>query len=607
MSKKKNNETRQSIDLSQQLKSIDIGIKDGVFIFTSPLSVEELSKKLNKSVADIIKFFFLKGTAINLNTVLNEEQIGEICLEYNLDFKIEKEVSAENILENILFDDQEKDLKSRPAIVTIMGHVDHGKTTLLDAIRQSHVVDSESGGITQHIGAYQIKHNNNYITFIDTPGHEIFTEMRARGANITDIVILVVAADDGLKPQTQEAIDHAKAAGVELVVFVNKMDKQGANYEKVMSQLSEQNIVSEEWGGSHIFIKGSALQKDGINELLDSIQLLSEIKNYRANPNRFAYGTIVESNLDKGYGPLATIIVQNGTLKKSDYIVAGQTFGKVRMMFDSNGKELTEALPSTPVKIAGLNDVAIAGDKFLVLENEKQARELAEKIRNKNSRLEWNKENLALRQQIEEGTIKDLKIILKSDVHGSMEAIKSMIDKINIEKAHASIIRSAIGAITETDIRLAKASSAIIIGFNIYPNKIIKDISEQEKVKIYTYDIVYKLKEDVEKMMKGKLDPIIVEEVIGEAEVRKTWKHSDIGTICGCFVTSGKIKRGAKVRVIRDGALIYNSEINSMQHGKNPVSEISMGNECGLTIKNFNDVKENDVLEVYLNIEKTQK
>lgn len=607
MSKKKNNETRQSIDLSQQLKSVDIGIKDGVFIFTSPLSAEELSKKLNKNVSDIIKFFFLKGTAINLNTVLNEEQIGEICLEYNLDFKIEKEVNDENILENILFDDQEKDLKSRPAIVTIMGHVDHGKTTLLDAIRQSHVVDSESGGITQHIGAYQIKHNDNYITFIDTPGHEIFTEMRARGANITDIVILVVAADDGLKPQTQEAIDHAKAAGVELIVFVNKMDKPGANYEKVMSQLSEQNIVSEEWGGSHIFIKGSALQKEGINELLDSIQLLSEIKNYRANPNRFAYGTIVESNLDKGYGPLATIIVQNGKLKKSDYIVAGQTFGKVRMMFDSNGKELTEALPSTPVKIAGLNDVAIAGDKFLVLENEKQARELAEKIRNKNSRLEWNKENLALRQQIEEGTIKDLKIILKSDVHGSMEAIKSMIDKINIEKAHASIIRSAIGAITETDIRLAKASNAIIIGFNIYPNKIIKDISEQEKVKIYTYDIVYKLKEDVEKMMKGKLDPIIVEEVIGEAEVRKTWKHSDIGSICGCFVTSGKIKRGAKVRVIRDGALIYNSEINSMQHGKNPVSEISMGNECGLTIKNFNDVKENDILEVYLNIEKTQE
>lgn len=607
MSKKKNNETRQGIDLSQQLKSVDIGIKDGVFIFTSPLSAEELSKKLNKNVSDIIKFFFLKGTAINLNTVLNEEQIGEICLEYNLDFKIEKEVNDENILENILFDDQEKDLKNRPAIVTIMGHVDHGKTTLLDAIRQSHVVDSESGGITQHIGAYQIKHNDNYITFIDTPGHEIFTEMRARGANITDIVILVVAADDGLKPQTQEAIDHAKAAGVELIVFVNKMDKQGANYEKVMSQLSEQNIVSEEWGGNHIFIKGSALQKEGINELLDSIQLLSEIKNYRANPNRFAYGTIVESNLDKGYGPLATIIVQNGTLKKSDYIVAGQTFGKVRMMFDSNGKELTEALPSTPVKIAGLNDVAIAGDKFLVLENEKQARELAEKIKNKNSRLEWNKENLALRQQIEEGIVKDLKIILKSDVHGSMEAIKSMIDKINIEKAHASIIRSAIGAITETDIRLAKASNAIIIGFNIYPNKIIKDISEQEKVKIYTYDIVYKLKEDVEKMMKGKLDPIIVEEVIGEAEVRKTWKHSDIGTICGCFVTSGKIKRGAKVRVIREGALIYNSEINSMQHGKNPVSEISMGNECGLTIKNFNDVKENDILEVYLNIEKTQE
>lgn len=605
MAKNNKKEQRQSIDINKQIKTVDVGVKNGVFIFTSPLSVEELAKKLGKPAGEIIKFFFLKGEIISLNSVLNEEQIGEICLEYGYDFQIEKEVSAENVLDNIIFDDNPNDLQLRPAIVTIMGHVDHGKTTLLDVIRESSVTANEAGGITQHIGAYQVEKNHKKITFIDTPGHEVFAEMRARGANITDIVVLVVAADDGIKSQTQEAIDHAKAAGVEIIVFINKMDKPGANYEKVMSQLSEQDIVAEEWGGNHIFIKGSALLKQGIDELLEAIQLLADVKQYKANPNRFAYGTVIESNLDKGYGPVATVLVQNGTMKKSDYIVAGQSYGKIRMMFDSNGHEIQSATPATPVKIAGLESVPIAGDKFLVLDNEKQARELANKIKQKNSRLEWNNKNSTLRQQIEDGVVKNLKIILKTDVHGSLEAIKSMISKINIENAHVDIVRSAIGGITETDVRLAQTSQAIIIGFNIRPTKLVKDLSEQEKIEIKTYDVIYKLKEDLEIMMMGKLDPIITEEEIGEAKVQKIWKHSEIGTICGCIVNSGKIKRGAKVRVVRDGVIIYNSEISTLQHGKNQASEILAGNECGLTIKNFNDVKENDVLEAYVIVERS--
>ncbi len=605
MAKNNKKEQRQSIDINKQIKTVDVGVKNGVFIFTSPLSVEELAKKLGKPAGEIIKFFFLKGEIISLNSVLNEEQIGEICLEYGYDFQIEKEVSAENVLDNIIFDDNPNDLQLRPAIVTIMGHVDHGKTTLLDVIRESSITANEAGGITQHIGAYQVEKNHKKITFIDTPGHEVFAEMRARGANITDIVVLVVAADDGIKSQTQEAIDHAKVAGVEIIVFINKMDKPGANYEKVMSQLSEQDIVAEEWGGNHIFIKGSALLKQGIDELLEAIQLLADVKQYKANPNRFAYGTVIESNLDKGYGPVATVLVQNGTMKKSDYIVAGQSYGKIRMMFDSNGHEIQSATPATPVKIAGLESVPIAGDKFLVLDNEKQARELANKIKQKNSRLEWNNKNSTLRQQIEDGVVKNLKIILKTDVHGSLEAIKSMISKINIENAHVDIVRSAIGGITETDVRLAQTSQAIIIGFNIRPTRLVKDLSEQEKIEIKTYDVIYKLKEDLEIMMMGKLDPIITEEEIGEAKVQKIWKHSEIGTICGCIVNSGKIKRGAKVRVVRDGVIIYNSEISTLQHGKNQASEILAGNECGLTIKNFNDVKENDILEAYVIVEKS--
>lgn len=600
MAKKNKNDTRETIKIEEQFKTVNVGVQNGVFIFTSPLTVSELAPKLQKTTNEIIKYFFMKGMMITLNTVLNEEQIGELCLEYNLDFKIEKEISEENLLDNIKFYDDESQLSIRPPIVTIMGHVDHGKTTLLDAIRQSNVTSGEAGGITQNIGAYQVELNNKKITFIDTPGHEAFSEMRARGANVTDIVVLVVAADDGIKVQTQEAIDHAKAAGVEIIVFVNKMDKPGANPDKVISQLSEYDIVSEEWGGNTIFVQGSALQKTGINELLQAILLISDIHQYRANNNRLAFGTVIEANLDKGYGPVATVLIQNGTLKKGDMAIVGQTYGKVRLMFDDKGNEIEIANPSCPVKIAGLDDVPGAGDKFLVLNDERKVKEIANQIKIKNSRLDFNKVT-----NKENENHKQLNIIIKADVQGMLEAIKSMISKIEVEGAKITIVRAAVGGITETDVRLAQASKAMIIGFNIRPNRIIKDLSEQTKVEIRTYDIIYKLKEDFEALLMGKLDPVIVEEICGEAQVQQIWKHSEIGTICGCLVTDGKIKRNSKARIIRDGVVIYTSEIGTLQHGKQAISEAVAGNECGLTIKNFNDIKENDIIESYNLIEKS--
>ncbi len=602
----KKNDTRQALNLKKEYKKVDVGIKSGTFIFTSPLTVEELSKKMEKSTAAIITYFFKLGKMINLNTILNEEQIGELCIEFGLDFQIEKEINEENILENIEFNDDESLLETRPPIVTIMGHVDHGKTTLLDSIRKSKITKTEAGGITQHIGAYQIQHHNNKITFIDTPGHEAFSEMRARGANVTDIVVLVVAADDGLKAQTEEAIDHAKAAGVEIIVFVNKMDKETANPDKVISQLSEKDIIAEEWGGSTVFIKGSAIKGEGIEELLDAINLIAELKQYKANKNRLGFGTVLESNLDKGYGPVANILVQNGSLRKGDYLVIGSTFGRVRLMYNDLLEEVECATPSSPVKIAGLEDVPVAGDKFLAVKDEKDAKDIATKIKNKKSRLEWNNSILSeeLRDKIASGELKNINILVKADVQGSLEAIKQMIPKIEINGAHLSLIRSATGAITETDIRLAQASNAIIIGFNIRPQRIIKDLATQVNVDIKTYDIIYKMKEELENMLKGSLDPIIVEETLGEAEVQQIWKHSDIGTICGCKVIDGKIKRNAKVRVIRDGVVIYTSEIATLQHKKDQISECTVGNECGLTIKKFNDVKEGDILEAYSLIEK---
>ncbi|RCT49225.1 translation initiation factor IF-2 [Ureaplasma parvum] len=602
---KQKKDNRIAIDVKKHIKKVDVGVFDGTFVFTSPLSISELAPKLNKSPNEIIMRYFKKGVVYNLNTILDEEQIGELCLEYDLDFKIEKNVNTENLLENIYFDDLEMDVVARAPIVTIMGHVDHGKTTLLDTIRKSSITASEAGGITQHIGAYQIIKDNRAITFIDTPGHEAFTEMRARGANLTDIVILVVAADDGIKMQTEEAIDHAKAANVPIIVFVNKMDKYEANPEKVLNQLSAKEIVAEELGGDVVFVKGSALKNEGISELLDSILLIAELNNYKANPNRLAYGTTIEANLDKGHGPLATLLVQNGTLRKGDYLVVGSTYGKIRNMFDEYDNEIEIALPSKPVKVSGFEEVPTAGDKFLALADEKQARAIANDVKQKKMRLERAMlQSSDIRTKIANGELKNINLIIKADVQGSLEALKGIFSSINIEGVTTTLIRSAIGTISESDVRLAQTSDAIIIGFNVRASRIIKDLADSVGVQIMNYDIIYKFKEDLELWMKGTLDPIIIEEVIGEAKVLKLFKHSQVGTICGCRVINGKIKRNALVRVLRDGIVIYNSKIATLQHNKDSVNEVIADKECGLTIANFNDIKENDIIEVYIKVEK---
>lgn len=591
-------ETRASIDLKKQIKNVEVGVKNGVFTFTSPLSIAELAPKLNKNPSEIIKYFFMKGKMNNLQTILNEEEIGELCLEYGYDFKIEKAIGLDNLLENINFDDDEASLQTRPPVVTIMGHVDHGKTTLLDAIRSSHITSGEAGGITQHIGAYQVVQNNKKITFIDTPGHEAFSSMRARGANITDLVILVVAADDGIKVQTEEAIDHTKAADVPMIVFVNKMDKEAANPDKVMSQLSDYGVVCEEWGGDTIFIKGSALKGEGIDILLDAINLQADIADYKANPNRLAYGTTIEANLDKGYGPVASILVQNGTLRKGDFVVIGDSYGRVRAMFNDLGKEVFEASPSTPVKIAGLSTIPSAGDKFLALDNEKDAKLLANEIHLKKAKLEWSRLASA-RDDNNDSSIKTLNLVLRTDVQGSLEAIRGLVDKIEVPGTKINLIRSTTGNVTESDVKLAKAANAVVIGFNIRPNKTIKDYAQSCDTELLTFDIIYKLKEWILARLVGQLDPVIVEKNIGEAYVQAIWKHSKIGTIAGCKVTDGKIKRNAKARVVRDGVVVYNSTISSLKHGKDDAREMFAGQECGLTILNFNDIKEGDIIEVY--------
>ena len=602
---KKKKDDRVQVSIKDQLKHVDIGVHNGVFVFTDPLTLGELAKKINKNASEIIKFFFLKGIMLTINDILSIEQIGEICLENNLDFKIEKNISVENILDNISFDDDKKDLKKRPPVVTIMGHVDHGKTTLLDKIRKSSIVSTEAGGITQHIGAYQIERNNSIITFIDTPGHEAFSEMRARGANITDIVILVVAADDGIKPQTEEAIAHAKHANVPIIVFVNKIDKDGANIDKVIAQLSEHDLVVEEWGGSTIMIKGSALTGQGIDNLLDAINLTAEMLELKANPNRLAYGTVIEANLDKGLGPIATVLVQNGTLQKTDYIVVGSTYGRIRLLLNDHKREINLATPATPVLIIGLEDVPLSGEKFLALRDEKEAKTIATKVRQKKIKEEQFKHvNSNIRERIASGEIKNVNVIIRADVHGSSEAIRGMIDKLVVDGANLTIIKSSIGGITESDIRLAQTSNAIIIGFNVRASRNITELANSVNVMINYFDVIYKLKEELISILKGSLDPIYEEKTIGEFQVLQTWKHSEVGTIAGGKIIFGKATRKSKCRVIRDGIILYKSEIASLKHQKDEIKECGEGKECGMVIRNFNDIKENDIIELFEEIQK---
>ena len=606
MAKKKTKikDTRQSIDIKKEIQQVKTGIQNNVFVFTNSLSIHEFAKQLNKPTAEIIKYFFMKGKMYSLNHILTEEEMGEVCLEYNYDFEKKVQLDATNVLENLNIKDKESEKTKRPPIVTIMGHVDHGKTTLLDTIRKSHITSSEFGGITQHIGAYQINNGGNTITFIDTPGHEAFTKMRARGAKVTDIVVLVVAANDGIKPQTEEAIDHAKAAKVPIIVFINKIDLPDINVDKVMNQLSEKGLVNEEWGGDTIFVQGSALKNQGINKLLDAITTVAEMLELKANPNRDGYGVTLEANMDKGLGPIATLLVQNGTIVKGDFIVAGETCGRARAIFNDLGHELTKACPGQPIKIVGLNEPPQAGSKWLVMKDEELAKNIAKKVKEKSLNFLRTQ---ALTKMINAENKKVLNLIIKCDVQGSLEAIKVMIENIAIEGTCINVIRTALGTITENDIQLAKASKAIIIGFNVKPMKNVKDLAQEQTIKIYFYNIIYKLKEAIIEMLYGTLAPITVEEDIGEAEVKQIWKHSTIGTICGISITSGKVLRNAKARIIRDGKVIYTNTIASMQHGKEIVNEMSAGKECGIVINNFNDVKVGDIIQIFKETNKNAK
>ena len=572
--------------------------------YSSPITVGELAEKLNRNSSELIKVLFMLGNMVTINSQLDDETVELLCMEFNVqctkEIIIDETDLEEELKEN---DDDEASLESRPPVVTIMGHVDHGKTTLLDTIRKSRVTAGEFGGITQHIGAYQVSIKGKKITFLDTPGHEAFTAMRARGAQITDIVVIVVAADDGVMPQTKEAIDHARAAGAPIIIAVNKIDKPDINLDRIYGELADNGVMPEEWGGDTMFCQISAKVGTGVNELLESILILAEIEDYKANPDRLATGTVIEAKLDKGRGPVATLLVQKGTLHSSDIVVVGSSFGRVRKMVDDHGREIKTAGPSSPVEIIGLNDVPAAGDVFKVFENEKKARQIAEaRLQNKidnerNASSALTLDDLA--RQIEEGNIQSINVILKADVQGSAEAVRASLEKIDVEGVRVNVIRSTAGAITESDIDLAVASNAIVIGFNVRPSANVRKKAEESKVDIRLHNIIYKALEEMEAAMKGMLAPVYEEVVIGQAEVRQTFKVSKVGTIAGCMVTDGVIRKGCKVRLIRDGIVIYNGMLGSLKRFQNDAKEVNSGYDCGLTIENFNDIKENDVIEAY--------
>lgn len=577
--------------------------RESTVFYREDMTVSDLSAQLNKPVTEVIKSLLMLGVVANQNQVLDRDTVELIAAEYGFDVKDEVVTDAIEF-EKIVFDDKEEDLSPRPPVVTIMGHVDHGKTTLLDTIRNTRITSTEAGGITQHIGAYQVEYDGKKITFIDTPGHEAFTQMRARGAQVTDITVLVVAADDGVMPQTREAIEHAKAAGVPIIVAINKIDKDTANPERVMQQLSEIGLLPEEWGGDTIYCRISALKNEGIDELLDMILLVSELRELKANYNRLASGTVIEAKLDRGRGPVATLLVQNGTLRVGDSIVVGTTYGRVRAMTNEWGKPLKEATPSTPVEIIGLQSVPQAGDRFMVFADDKEARKIAE-ARAEKQREKELKPGRALTlddlfAQIQEGELKELNLIIKADVQGTAEALGAALMKINVEGVKINIIRQAVGAITESDVTLASASHAIIIGFNVRPTGRTRELAKEEGVDIRLHNVIYKVIEEIEAAMKGLLDPVYEEKVIGEAEVRETFKVSRIGTIAGCYVANGVVRRNSLCRVIREGVVIYEGKINSLRRFKDDVREVAQGYECGMTIENFNDIKVGDVIECYI-------
>lgn len=579
-------------------------VKDeNVVLYKDGMTLGELAQELNVNATDIMKKLIGMGLMITINQSIDFDNAEIISLEYNKTLKREETQDISNFEEYEIVDN-ESDLVNRPPVITIMGHVDHGKTSLLDYIRNSHVVDKEFGGITQHIGAYQINYNGNKITFIDTPGHAAFTEMRARGASITDIVIIIVAADDGVMPQTKEAIDHALAANVPIVVAVNKIDKPDANPDRILTEMAENNITPEIWGGNVPFVNISAKTGEGVDKLLDTLLAISEVSELKANPNRYAVGTVIESRVDKAIGGVATLLIQNGTLRLGDPIVVGTAHGRVRTFKNDLGENIVEAGPSTPVEITGLSDNPSAGDKFMAFESEKMAREVAEKRLIQAKAQKQKKEVVSfesLFQQMQSG-VKEINVVLKCDVRGSEEAVKNALEKIDVEGVKVKVIRSGIGTITESDIVLANASNAIVIGFNVVPNLITKEVAKEYNVELRLYTIIYKLVEEMELAMKGMLDPEYEEKVIGTAQVRKIFTFSKVGKIAGVMVTDGIIKSTANVRVVRDGVIIYDGKVGSIQREKDSVKEVKSGFECGVTIEGYSDIKENDEFVFYENV-----
>ena len=572
--------------------------------YHGPMSVGELAEKLNRNASDIIKLLFMMGTMVTINSTLDEENIELVCMEFNVECHKEVIIEESDLEEQIQAMEEDPDkLQPRPPVITIMGHVDHGKTTLLDTIRKTHVTAGEFGGITQHIGAYQVSVKGRKVTFLDTPGHEAFTAMRARGAQVTDIVVIVVAADDGVMPQTKEAIDHAKAAGVPIVVAVNKMDKPGINPERIKSEMADNGVMPEEWGGDTIFVPISAKLGDGVDELMETLLLVADMAELKANPDHMATGTVIEAKLDKGRGPVSTLLVQTGTLHTGDALVVGTAYGRVRKMVDDRGREIKKALPSMPVEIIGLNDVPIAGDDFKAFEDDKKARQVAEERLQRRVEKERNSSSAMslddLARQIEQGEVKDVNIIIKADVQGSAEAVKASMERLDVQGIRVNVIRSTAGQITESDIMLASASNAIIYGFNVRPNAMVRKKAEEEGVDIRLHNIIYKALEEMELAMKGMLAPVYEEVVIGQAEVRQIYKVSRVGTIAGCMVTDGSIKRDCKVRLIREGVVVYEGKLGSLRRFENDVKEVTSGFECGMTIENFNDIKVDDIIEAF--------
>ncbi len=574
------------------------------------LTIQELADKMKIKPSAIVKKLFLQGTIVTINQEIEYSMAEEIALDY--DVLVEKE-EVVDVVEEMLREDQEDEalLVKRPPVVCVMGHVDHGKTSLLDAIRDTHVIDKEAGGITQHIGAYVVKCNGEKITFLDTPGHEAFTSMRMRGANATDIAILVVAADDGVMPQTVEAINHAKAAGTEIIVAVNKIDKPGANVERVKQELTEHNLIAEEWGGNTVFCPVSAKTHEGIDQLLEMILLTAEVAELKANPNRAARGLVIEAELDKGKGPVATMLIQKGTLHVGDAVACGACYGKVRAMMDDNGRRVKSAGPSMPVEILGLNDVPEAGEVFVAPETEKEARRIAETfisqervhmLSENKSRVKMSLEDLYA--QIQEGNLKEFGIVVKADVQGSVEAVRQSLEKLSNEEVVVKVIHGGVGAINESDVTLAAASNAIIIGFNVRPDAIAKETAEREGVNIRLYNVIYNAIEDVQDALKGMLKPEYIEQITGHAEIRQLFKASGIGTIAGSYVTDGKIDRDAKVRIMRGEKQIYEGPLASLKRFKDDVKEVRSGFECGLVFADFNDVAEGDRVEAYMMVEK---